>query len=278
MSMQTLSEKIILVTGAAGGIGHAACVELARRGARVIASARNEARAREAVEAIQRDSGSRAVEPLACDLGDLASVRAAAADVARRFDRLDALGNNAAVFSRDRKTTRDGFEYTVGGNHLGTFLLTNLLLELIKRAPAGRIVTLSVPPEEVDFADLQSEKSYKALKAYLRSKTALQYMTRELARRLEGTRVVATAVHPGLTRSKLPSEAPAPLRLVFKLFGARPADAAQVAVELASGPLGADHAGALFIKGKPEPRPAFITDEAAARLWRESARLVGLDA
>lgn len=273
----SLKGKTCVITGAASGIGQQMAIELARAGATVVASARDDARARAAVEAIQAAAGPGAnVEALACDLSSLASVRAAAAECCARFPRIHLLVNNAAVFNGTRRTSADGLELGFAVNNLSPFLLTNLLLDALRAAAPSRVVMMTMPTKiPVDFEDLQAEKAYSPLKTLQMTKGCEQYITRALAYKLAGSGVSIVAVSPGLTKSKLPTEAPLPLRLIFKLFGKTPAQGARVPLSACledrwqSGQLIDD-------KGRPAAYPPFIDDANSKRLWEVNAKLAGL--
>jgi NAD(P)-dependent dehydrogenase (short-subunit alcohol dehydrogenase family) len=202
--------SVVLITGGNTGIGRATAVALARKGARVIITSRDEGRGKLALDGIRRDSGRDDVEMIGLDLASLASVRRSAEEFADRFDRLDVLINNAGVaLTRGvRQVTHDGLEMQFGVNHVGHFLLTRLLLPLIRQSTPARIVNLSsaaylLAPDGLDFEDLQSEKSYQGFKCYGLSKLANIYFTLELARRLEDEDIAVNAVHPGYVDTEL---------------------------------------------------------------------------
>lgn len=275
--MNNLEGEVCVVTGAASGIGQQMAVALANKGAVVVANARNEARSQEAVTEIKRLSGSDTVEALPCDLTSVDGIRAAAADCAQRFPKIRLLVNNAAVFNKTRRTTATGLELGFAVNNLAPFLLTNLLLDPLKAGAPSRVVMMSMPSKTpIDFDDPQMEKSFNGLKNLEMTKGCEQLLTIELARRLEGTGVSAVAVSPGLTQSKLPAEAPLPLRLIFKLFGKSPEKGAVVPL---SACLDDKFQSGQFVgdKGKVETYPAFINPENADRLWKLNSSLAGLN-
>jgi NAD(P)-dependent dehydrogenase (short-subunit alcohol dehydrogenase family) len=200
----------VLITGGNTGIGRATAVELARRGARVVFTSRDAERGRAAQEAIRLESGRDDVELMELDLADLRSVRRCAETFLERHSRLDVLINNAGInlVRGLRQRTRDGFEMHLGVNHLGHFVLTRQLIDLLKQSAPSRIVNLSshaylMAPEGLDFEDLQMEKDYNAFTCYGHSKLLNIYFTLELANRLEGTGVTVNAVHPGYVKTDL---------------------------------------------------------------------------
>lgn len=270
----TMNERVVLVTGAAGSIGKAMCAELARRGATVVMAGRGEKLA--AAVAELKPLGR--VEALEMDMADLASIRAAAAKFKAQHPKLHVLINNAAVFAKTRATTRDGFESGFGVNHLGHFLLTNLLLDALKAGAPARVICMTMgSTTPINFDDLMLEKKFTALTSLTMSKGAITSFAVELARRLEGTGVVVNAVNPELTQSTLPTGAPFPLPLMFKLFGAKPEKSCEYALRVACNPEFATVSGRYFRKNVEKPIPPLYTDDAVReRLWKESSRLVGL--
>ena len=201
---------VVLITGGNTGIGKATAVALAGKGARVVISSRDEARGKLALDEIRHASGREDVELIGLDLASLASVRKCAEEFAERFDRLDVLVNNAgiALTRGPRQLTHDGIEMQFGVNHVGHFLLTRLLLPLIRKSAPARIVNLSsggyrMAPDGLNFDDLQMEQSYEGFPCYGHSKLANIYFTTELARRLEGGNITVNAVHPGYVDTEL---------------------------------------------------------------------------
>jgi NAD(P)-dependent dehydrogenase (short-subunit alcohol dehydrogenase family) len=202
MEVADMTGKTVVITGGNSGIGLETAVALARAGAKTLITARDAARGEAAVADIRARSGSAAVELVVFDLGSIASVRAGAADILARCDRIDVLLNNAGIVLSDRRETVDGIEATFGVNHLGPFLLTELLLDRIKASAPARIVNVASTAHKgarkgLDFDDLQSTRSYGGMQVYSKSKLANIYFTTELARRLEGTGVTVNCLHPG---------------------------------------------------------------------------------
>ena len=211
-SKALLKGKTVLITGANRGIGKETAVELSRRGARVILA--DVQGGEETARDVRIRSGNENVVFHRLDLASLASVRQFAATVLEEEPRIDILINNAGVMTWSRKTTKDGFEISFGVNHLGHFLLTNLILDRLKESTSARIVNVSshfYRPGSIFFDDLNLEGSYllRGTRAYSQSKLANILFTRALAKRLamEGSRVTVNAVNPGNTRSLLPANA-----------------------------------------------------------------------
>jgi len=282
----TMSGKTVLITGGTAGIGKATAVGLARLGARVAITGRHAERAEAAADDIRAASGNPAVDAYGADLSAQAQVRRLAAEVLDAYPRLDVLVNNAGGFWNTRRVTVDGLEHTFALNHLAPFLLTHLLRDrLIATAPA-RIVTVSSGAQAVgriDFDDLQGERSYSGQRAYNQSKLANVMFTYELARRLEGTGVTATVLHPGVVRTAFAAEDPARWQRVFlpviRPFMKTPDQGAETSIYLASSPDVDDITGRYFADRKPKRSSKASYDTAAqARLWQVSAALVSLSA
>jgi len=276
--------KTVVITGATNGIGLEAAVALAQMGANVILVGRNAARMAAALATVRQRSGSQDIDSLLCDFSSQASIRKLADELRARCPRIDVLINNAGGVSRERTLTPDGLETTFAVNHLGYFLLTNLLLDLlIKSAPARIINVASVAHYRgtMDLDDPGFERGgYQIMRAYSRSKLANVLFTRELARRLAGTGVTVNAVHPGTVATSIwnvARGAARPLIAIFKLFMRSPREGGQRIVHLASRPEVQGITGAYFEDDRTkEPSPLARKDDLAARLWSESARLVGL--
>ena len=205
-----LSGHVYIVTGANSGSGFATSEQLARQGAHVVGACRRVEAGKEAFAELENVRGS--VEVMALDLASLASVRRFAEAFIAKYDRLDGLVNNAGVMMPPKGCTEDGFETQFGINHLGHFLLTELLLDTLKASAPARIVCVSSVAHagmrgiygEIDFDDLHFEKrEYNPSVAYAQSKLANVLHALDLARRLEGTGVSAFSVHPGWIRSNL---------------------------------------------------------------------------
>ncbi|XP_060031742.1 retinol dehydrogenase 13 isoform X2 [Erinaceus europaeus] len=206
-SKATIPGKTVIVTGANTGIGKQTALELARRGATVILACRDLDKCEEAARFIRGETLNTRVRARRLDLASLRSVREFAAGVIAEEQQVHVLVNNAAVMRCPHWTTEDGFEMQLGVNHLGHFLLTNLLLDKLKASAPARVINLSSLAHvagHMDFQDLNWEKrDYDTKAAYCQSKLALVLFTRELARRLQGTGVTVNALHPGVARTEL---------------------------------------------------------------------------
>lgn len=289
--------KTVLITGANSGLGRATAAELLRLGARVIMGCRDRARAEEAAGQLRRELGGPGADDAAgagpgelvvreLDLASLRSVRAFCRQLLQEEPRLDVLINNAGVFQCPYMKTEDGFEMQFGVNHLGHFLLTNLLLGLLKSSAPSRIVVVSsklYAYGDINFEDLNSEQSYNKRFCYSRSKLANILFTRELARRLEGTNVTVNVLHPGVVRTNLGRHIHIPLlakplyNLVSWAFFKTPLEGAQTSIYLASSPEVEGVSGKYFGDCKEEELLPKAMDESVARkLWDISEVMVGI--
>ncbi len=277
-----MAGKTVLVTGGTGGIGKATAIGLAALGARVGITGREEARARAAAADITRASGNSAVDVFTADMSSQAEVRRLASEVLAAYPRLDVLVNNVGGFWSTRQVTANGLEHTFAVNHLAPFLLTDLLLDRLKVSAPARVVTVSSGAHAggtLDFDDLQGERSYSGQKAYSQSKLANVVFTYELARRLDGTGVTATVLHPGVVRTGFAVEDPSLVSKVLvpllKPFMKTPEKGAATSVYLASSPEVQGVTGRYFVDRKPRTSSRASYDSAAAaRLWQISAELV----
>jgi len=280
-----MAGKTVLVTGGTGGIGRATAVRLAAMGARVGITGRELGRTQRAAAEVASEADGGNVDAFASDLSSQAGVRLLANEALATYPRIDVLVNNAGGFWSHRHVTADGLEHTFALNHLAPFLLTSLLLDrLIESAPA-RIVTVSSGAQsmgKIDFDDLMGERKYSGQTAYNQSKLANVMFTYELARRLAGTGVTATVLHPGMTNTSFsaedPSRAFAPLVTVMRPFMKKPERGADTPVYLASSPAAEGLTGQYFANraAKKSSESSYDT-AAAARLWQVSAGLVGMN-
>jgi NAD(P)-dependent dehydrogenase (short-subunit alcohol dehydrogenase family) len=280
--MVPVEAKTCLVTGATSGIGKATAVRLAELGATVLAVARDRARGEQAAAAIRRRAPRAQVEVLTADISRLGQVRTLAAQVRDRYDRLDVLVNNAGVAKFRPELTPDGLGVTFATNHLGPFLLTNLLLDQLRQSAPARVITVSSDRHKqqrtIPWDDLEPGRdcTYKA------SKLLNILFTYELARRLVGTGVTANCLSPGFVRTELGREATGAFRVFLRLsrpFQTSPEAGAQTSVYLATSPEVAEVSGRYFEKSTPAESSALSRDPAAAeRLWQLSTQLSGLDA
>jgi retinol dehydrogenase-12 len=282
--MADLQDKIILVTGATSGIGEVTARELARQGAHVVILARNRQKAERTQQAIIAATGNQRVDIVLADLSVLQQVRDVAAQLHDKYSRLDVLVNNAGLmFGSERELSADGYEMTLATNHLGPFLLTSLLLDLLQKSPAARIVNVASMAyrfSKPTLDDLQSEQSYSPVWEYGNTKLWNIMFTQELAKRLReyGIRNVTTnALHPGAVATGYGQQTGGIISAVLALgrpFMLSPEKGAETSIFLATDPSVAATSGGFFSKKKPEPvKSSFNTAANNEKLWKMSEAL-----
>jgi NAD(P)-dependent dehydrogenase (short-subunit alcohol dehydrogenase family) len=262
----------IVITGANTGIGRATAAELASQGARVILACRSEDKTRPVIDDIVARTGNDAVEFLALDLADLASVRAAAATLLDRDDPIHVLINNAGVAGQ-RGETAQGFELAFGINHLGHFLFTDLLLDRLRASAPARVINVSsdshYQPKAIDWdAVRRPTATVSGMREYGVSKLCNVLHAQELARRLADDGVVTASLHPGVIASDVWRRVPLPVRSVMKLFMKSTEEGARTSVHCATTP---DLVSGAFYTDEREKAPSKVaTPELAAELWERS--------
>ena len=275
--------KVCLVTGSNAGIGKATVLGLANLGATVFMVCRSRERGKAALAEIKEKSSNDHVSLLVADLSSQGEIRKLAEDFKSQHSALHVLINNAGIIPRNREVTVDGLETQFAVNHLAPFLLTNLLLDLLKSSTPARVVTVASDMHRgatIDFDDLQSERAYKPLRVYCRTKLANVLFTKELARRLQGTGVTANCLHPGVVATKLLADAMGMRRTVrptTRLIGSSPDKGAKTSICLATSPEVEGVSGKYFVRQKAVESSKVSCDEnMASQLWRVSAELTRL--
>jgi retinol dehydrogenase 12 len=272
--------KVAIVTGANGGIGFATADGLAKTGYSVVLACRDVVKAEEARALIAAESPNVEVVSMKLDLGSGASIHAFVDAFEARFARLDVLVNNAALVPSSRTVTADGLETQFGVNHLGPFILTRLLVPILKRSAPSRIVVVSSSVHKgakIPFDDLQAEKGYSTMRIYGATKLMNLLFVQSLEQRLQGTGVTVNAVHPGVVSTALARDFPAPFRLMAKLFFSTPEKGARTSVFVATSPTLATTSGKYFASSKETATDKNASDaEAAERLWIISSKLASL--
>ena len=281
-----MKDKIVIVTGASSGIGLATARQLARQGAEIAMVCRDPKRAEAAREDVAASATGAQPRVFLADLSAQRDIRHLATAIKSRYSHIDVLINNAgAVFAR-RELTVDGIEKTFAVNHLAPFLLTNLLLDNVRAAAAGRVVTVGSESysSALDFENLQSEKKHHFLTAYFRSKLENILFTFELSRRLAGTSVTANCLSPGPTKTRIGSNMDGwaglfPLLVRNVPFFASPEKGARTSVYLASSPEVAKTTGRFFLRSREtRTKPVTHDVDVARRLWNLSEEVCGLGA
>ena len=278
-----LHNKVVLVTGATNGIGFESAKALAAMGATVIGVGRNPQKCADSAAQITRLTGNAAVEFLVADLSMQAQVRQVADEFKRKYDRLDVLLNNAGGYFARREVSSDGIEMTWALNHLNYFLLTDLLLDVIKASAPARIVNVSsgahTGAKRINFEDVEFKTGYSGWSAYSHSKLANVMFTYELARRLEGTKVTANALHPGFVATGFGHNNGGVMRtgmsLIQKLVAKQPEQGAATSVYLASSSEVEGVTGRYFDDSKEKRSSGASYDVSAQqRLWELSEQMV----
>jgi NAD(P)-dependent dehydrogenase (short-subunit alcohol dehydrogenase family) len=276
--------KVVVITGATSGIGEVTAQRLAALGARMVLIARDPARGQEALNRLASSGGDAKHSIYYGDLSLIAETKRVAAQIAAAEPRVDVLINNAGALFSAREATADNLEKTFATNHMSYFVLTlSLRASLLAAAPARVVSTASDAHKgyTLDFADLQGEKGYSAIKAYGRSKLCNILFTRELARRWSGTGVTANCLHPGFVATRFGDASGGLLSRVVrmaKIFAISPEKGAQTIAFLATSPEVANISGQYFYQCRPAvPTQGGRDDAAATRLWIESAKIAGID-
>lgn len=277
----SMQNKTVVVTGATAGIGLVTARELARRGAHLTIISRSAEKCARVAEEIKADTGNLQVEYIAADLSVKEEVHRAAYDFKKRHPRLDVLINNAGGVFMSRLLSKDGIEMTFALNHLGYFLLTQLLLDVIKTSAPSRIVNVACDSHrgaKINFDDIQSTKNYSGYGAYSRSKMCNLLFTYELARRLEGTGVTVNALHPGFVASDFGKNNGALMRVILKLLSpvARSTnDGASTSIYLATSREVDGVSGKYFVDTREIASDPNSYDQAAAeKLWNLSLEMI----
>ncbi|XP_072037517.1 retinol dehydrogenase 12-like [Amphiura filiformis] len=293
-SQARLDGKTVIVTGSNTGIGKETAREFAKRGAKVILGCRNISKAQAAADDIKKSTSNDKVLVYQLDLSSLAAVKNFAERIIKGEERLDVLVNNAATAQAHRLETNDGLEMVIGTNHFGHFLLTNLLLDLLKKSSPSRIVTVSSDGYQwarrgIKFDDIHLKQNFTGFVAYGQSKLANILFTIELCRRLQGTRITANVLHPGAIRTDIIDHFvhhafPLPFitipifQCMMWIFGKTVVQGAQTSIYCAVEESIATTSGVYFKDCAPTKLQDFAQDEKAAkRLWELSAEAVGLE-
>jgi len=281
----TVQGKVIVITGATSGLGRLAAIRLAQMGARLVVVARDVRRANRTLAELRAAGPGEGHTVHLADLSLIAEVRRVGAEIAAAEPRVDVLINNAGSIFGTRRVTRDGLELTFATNHMAYFLLTQALLARLTAAAPARVVNTASGAhfgQRLDFDDLQSLRGYRAQTVYGRSKLANILFTRELARRLAGTGVIANCLHPGFVATNFGQRGNGLFGVAVRiamLFAGRPEPGAATIVYLASDPAVEGVSGEYFRDCQVRrPSAEALDDATARRLWEESERIASLSA
>jgi NAD(P)-dependent dehydrogenase (short-subunit alcohol dehydrogenase family) len=280
---ERMKGKLCMVTGATSGIGRETARMLARTGAGVVVVGRNREKSEGTISRIRQETGNPAVEYMLADLSSQAEIRQLAESFKRQHERLDVLVNNAGGFFLFRKESVDGIEMFLALNHLAYFLLTNLLLDILKVSAPARIINVSSGSHmraTINFDDLQNQRKYIGPKVYGQSKLANVLFTYELARRLEGTGITVNALHPGFVATNMGVNIGWIMRFIRPLMNLMAIDVeegAKTPVYLATSPEVEGVTGKYFYQCRAVSSSEASYDEAlAGKLWQVSAEMTGL--
>ena len=277
-----MEKKHCIITGANAGIGKASAIAIAKKGYQIIMFCRNKEKAEIAQKEITEYS-QYPVDLIICDLASQESIRKAAAQYKEKYDRLDVLLNNAGFIAKQRALTEDGYESTFAVNHLGPFLLTNLLLDLIKSTPNSRVVNVASEAHrytKFDINNLELEKGYDNMKAYSLSKLCNIMFTHELAKKLNGSDATTYSLHPGVVASNFQDNTHGFLGALFTLirpFMISNEKGAETSVYLATDPGVTKFNGKYFDKKTIKKPKSIAYDETLSeQLWSKSEKMTNL--
>jgi len=277
-----MKDRIVLITGASSGIGLATAEALAAMGAEIIIAARSEQKLKEAAAQITAKTGNKNIKYYVADFSSQKSIRALAANVKKDYEKIDVLINNAGGVFPEFKLNEDGLEMTIGTNHFAYFLLTNLLLDLIKKSDYARIVSVASGSHyqgKIDYESFKKDKGYFILKAYAQSKLANVLFTAELAERLKGTHVTTNCLHPGFVKTEIGTKDTQWYSKLFwslssKIAGISAEAGAKTSVYLASSDEVRGVTGKYFDKCKEKDPAPLAKDKALQKeLWKKSEEL-----
>jgi len=275
-----LKNKICIITGATSGIGKATATYLAKEGMQLIWPVRNLEKGEKVKKEISDATGNNNIRLMLCDLESLDSVRNFAGAFKKEFSQLDLLINNAGVWFSKREVTKDGYEKNFAINHLSHFLLTMLLLDTLKSSGNARIISLSSDAHrftDMNFDDLQSEKSYNNFKAYGQSKLANILFVKKLSELLKGSGVIVNCLHPGVVATHLFDKMGGFMKGVFGMMMISPEKGAATSIYLATSDEVKEVSGEYFKKKKiTKSLAASYNKESAEKLWNISLKLVNL--
>jgi len=278
---KSMLNKSVLITGATSGIGLVTAREIARRGAHVTIVSRSADRCAWVVDAIKQEVGNPNIEFIAADLSIRDGVHRTAYDFKKRHPRLDVLINNVGGIFMSRQVSKDGLELTFALNHISYFLLTHLLLDVLKASAPARVINVSSNAHrgvKIRFDDLQLEKNYSGFAAYSQSKLCNILFTYELARRMEGSGVMVNALHPGFVASEFGKDNGFLMRLIMRLLSPiakSTNDGASTSIYLASSREVEGVSGKYFVDSRETASdPTSYDKQAAEKLWNLSLEMI----
>ena len=279
------SKDIVLITGGSTGMGKATAAQLAKTGATVVILCRNKERGEKALADIKTESGNNDIDLFICDLGNMANIRKFVKEFKAKYTKLNVLINNAGVILPKRHETSDGYELQFGVNYLGSFILTNLLLDTIENSSPARIINVSSGAHKVGkihFQDINLKKNYNLIKAYSQSKLCNILFSYELSERLKGSEVTVNCLHPGAVATEMGINRKTgfgvTITQMLKPFFQTPLEGASTAIYLATSEEVLDITGKYFYKKKPiKSSKLSYNKEISKKLWKLSEKLTDLN-
>ncbi len=278
--MISLKGKVILITGATSGLGKETARGLAKMGATIVFTTRDHEKGKNTKDELIKTTGNKDIHAIFCDLASFDSIRKGCDEFRSKFNKLDVLINNAATWDHTRRLSKDGIENIFATNYLAPFLMTHLLLDLLKKSSPSRIINLTsgLHSGTINFEDIEAKKKFSGFKAYRQSKLGVILYTRLLAKKLEGTGVTVNCVHPGINKTNLGRDAGRISRAIFKMMGKDPKIGAQTSIYLASAPEVEKVTGEYFAKKESQKSSEESYDmDLAKRLWDVGVKYIGLD-
>lgn len=275
-----MQNKIVLITGATSGIGKETALGLAKLGATIVFTTRDNLKGEKTKKELIVATSNKNIHMIKCDLASFKSIRNCCKEFKSKYDKLHILINNAGVWDFKRRESKDGIENIFATNYLAPFLMTNLLLDLLKKSSPSRIinVTSGMHYGTINFEDIEFKQNFSGAKAYRQSKLGVILFTRLLAKKLEGTGVTVNVVHPGMNKTDLGRDAGGFSRIIFKMMGKNPKIGAETSIYLASSPDVENITGKYFAKKeiKKSSKESYDMD-LAKKLWDVSEKYLKND-
>jgi len=280
MGENSLKNKIVLITGATSGIGKETALGLAKLGATIVFTTRDNLKGEKTKKELITTTNNKNIHMLKCDLASFESIRNCCKEFKSKYDKLHVLTNNAGVWDFKRRESKDGIENIFATNYLAPFFMTNLLLDILKKSSPSRIinVTSGMHYGTINFDDIEFKQKFSGAKAYRQSKLGLILFTRLLAKKLEGTGVTVNCVHPGMNKTNLGRDAGGFSQMIFKLMGKDPEIGAETSTYLTSSPDVENITGEYFAKKKIKRSSKESYDmDLAKKLWDVSEKYLKND-
>ena len=273
-----MQDKTVFITGATSGIGQETALALAKKGAAIVFTSRDPEKGKLVQKELIKRSNNKNIHLIFCDLASFDSIRNCCDEFKFKFDKLNILVNNAAVWDFKRRESQDGIENTLATNYLAPFLMTNMLMDTIKKSSPARIINLTsgLHYGTINFKDIEFKRKFGGFKAYKQSKLADILFTRLLAKKLDGTGITVNCVHPGMVNTNLARDAGWFMRGIFKIIGKPAHKGALTSIYLATSPEVENITGEYFYKCRVRKSSKQSYDmELAEKLWKVSEEYTG---